>query len=114
MYRLSLIRTKSAAIPVAIFPVETAPGAAFAFPIVATTDPMAVMTIPVAAVHAVTVPLAVVAVLAPPHTPILGLPFPLPDKPPAGPTALSEANARHPRDRPAMAVDVGCTRGRPP
>ena len=76
LYQLSLIGTRSAAIPVAIVPVGTAPVAAFAFPIAAAADqiaavtiPVAAMAIPVAAVHVATVPLAVVAVLAPPPPP---------------------------------------------
>ena len=66
----------SSRIPVASIPAETAPNAVFAFLIAATTVPMAAVTIliaamaiPVAAVHVVTVPLAVVTVLAPPPPP---------------------------------------------
>ena len=83
MYRLSLIGTRSAAIPVATVPVGTAHGAAFAFliaatanPIAAVTIPVVAMVIPVAAVHVETVPLAVVAVLAR-RPPTLALPSPL-------------------------------------
>ena len=74
MHRLHLIGTRTAAIPVAIVPpVRTALSTVFAFltaattaPTAAVTIPIAAMAIPVAAVHVVTVPLAVVAVLAPP------------------------------------------------
>ena len=58
VYRLPLTSTRSAATLVAIFPVGTAPGATFAFLIVAAADRIAVMTILVVAVHVVTVPLA--------------------------------------------------------
>ena len=73
MYRLPLIDTRTAVIPVATVPVGSVPSAVFAFLIAATTVPIAVVTIPIAAmaipvgdVHVVTVPLAAVAVLAPP------------------------------------------------
>ena len=70
IYRLPLIGTRSTAIPIVIVPVGTTPGSAFAFPIVATADPIvavtitaAAMAIPVAAVHVVIVSFAVVASL---------------------------------------------------
>ena len=74
MYRLPLIGTRTAAISVANVPVETAPSAVFVFvfliaavmvSMAAVTIPTVIMAIPVGAVHVVTAPLAVVAVLAP-------------------------------------------------
>ena len=70
MYRLPLIDTRAAGIPIAIVPVARAPSAVFAFLIAAimvqmaaVTIPIAAMAIPVGAVHVVTVPLAAVVVL---------------------------------------------------
>ena len=67
MYWLSVVGTRLAAIPAAIVPVRTTPGAAFSFPIAATAGPIAgvaipvaSMAVPIAAVHVVAVPVFLV------------------------------------------------------